>query len=174
MDRHRKPSLGAKCDGTASNFRYLYGAPEQGSASTCPQGDNDPGPHELELQIEPPFATVDFACRRLLMDPTLSARHIFEMLDGVCHIDLRPIYAGCCKGLGEHPTGGTNEGASLAVLLVSRLLADEHQCCRSRAFAEYGLRAQPKKRTAVARRCLATHRSKGFGCTRQVHQTPLC
>src|SRR5215475_14471830 len=137
MDRHYKPPLGAKCYGPASRFLYLHRTPEQSSASTCAQGDYNLWTHELELEIKPPFATVDLACRRLLMDPPPPARHVFEMLDGVCHVDLRPFHAGCCKGLGEHPPGGPYEGAPLPVLLVSRLLAYEHQRRRSRAFAEY-------------------------------------
>src|SRR5262249_999 len=161
VDRYHKPPLGAKCDRTPSSLLYLHGTPEQSATSTCPQGNYNLGAHELELEIEPPFATVDFVCRGLLMDPPLSARHIFEVLDGVCYVALRPLHAGRCKRLGEHPPGGPYEGASLAVLLVSRLLAYEHQCRGNRAFAEHSLRAQPIKRTARAQRCLSTHISQG-------------
>jgi hypothetical protein len=124
--------------------------PEQRSTRACAQGDYNLGADKLELQIEPPLATVDLACRGFLMDPPLSARHIFEVLDGVCHVDLRPIHARCCKSLDKHPPGGPYEGAPLAVLLVSRLLTYEHHVGGHRAFAEYRLRTQPIERTARA------------------------
>src|SRR5262245_55824108 len=159
MDCHHEPSLGTKSDGTASICLDFDGMTEQSSASASAQGDYNPRAHEFELEIEPPFATVDLARGGLLMDATLSARHIFEVLDGVGDVELRPIHADCRQSLGEDPTGGSYERAPLAILLVSRLLTDEHQCRRSRTFAKYRLRPQPIQRTARAQRGLVTNLS---------------
>src|SRR5262249_26358765 len=150
MDCHHEPSLGTKSDGTASICLDFDGMTEQSSASASAQGDYNPRAHEFELEIEPPFATVDLARGGLLMDATLSARHIFEVLDGVGDVDLRPIHADCRQSLGEDPTGGSYEKGPPAILLGSPLVTAEHQCRTRRTFATNRLPPPPTQRTARA------------------------
>ena len=60
------------------------------------------------------------------MDPALSARPPVEVLDHVRHVRERAVDAGLCHRLAEQLAGRADERLARAVLLVARLLADEH------------------------------------------------
>ena len=63
----------------------------------------------------------------------------FEMLDGVGDVDSRAVEIGFGHRAVEQLAGRADEGAAGEVLLVARLLADEHDASVGRAFAEHGL-----------------------------------
>jgi hypothetical protein len=60
------------------------------------------------------------------MDSTLSALFKLEVLNRVGDVDGGSIYAGLFQGLVEQATRGPDEWATLQILLVTRLLADEY------------------------------------------------
>jgi hypothetical protein len=61
------------------------------------------------------------------------------MLDSVGDINLVERELGLSQGGIEDPAGRTHEGMALQVLLVTRLLADEHEPGVQGALAEYDL-----------------------------------
>jgi hypothetical protein len=61
------------------------------------------------------------------------------VLDHVGHIGQLAVDAGLGEGLVEHAPGRADERASLPVLAVARLLADQHHLGGGGALAEHGL-----------------------------------
>ena len=90
------------------------------------------------------------------MDPPLAARLPLEVLDGIRQVDAASLDAGQLEDLVEDASGRPHERTSLLVLLVARLLPDEHHLSRRPAFAEDRLGARlPERARAAARRRLA-------------------
>ncbi len=76
--------------------------------------------------IEPPAAGGDLAAVRGLVQAALAAGLVLEVLHGVGHVGLAPLDPSLGQGPVQHPAGRTDEGLARQVLLVARLLADEH------------------------------------------------
>jgi hypothetical protein len=63
-----------------------------------------------------------------------------EVLYRICHVDAGSIDSGLLERRVEQLPGWTDEGMSGPILLIARLLADEHHIRRLGPFAEHGLR----------------------------------
>src|SRR5262245_54866147 len=81
----------------------------------------------FELRLEPGTAGDELRHARLLVDASLAARLPFEMLDGVRKVDLRAVDAGLAQRLIQDGPSGSDERSSGTILLIARLLTDEHE-----------------------------------------------
>ena len=80
------------------------------------------------------------------------------MLDRIGDVQLVARPAECLEGAIEQLACRPDEGSTLPILLVTRLLADEHQSRADRSFAPHGLRRVKSERTlATAGRGLSKH-----------------
>ena len=140
MDR-REDELGeGRVDRLAPLLRHPELAAEERLRSGRAQADEDARLDDLELGVEPRPARRHLSPRRLLMDAPLAARLPLEVLDGVRHVHRSAVDPDFRERLVEHPAGGADERPALLVLLVARLLADEHRVGIARPLAEDGLR----------------------------------
>ena len=76
------------------------------------------------------MARLDLLAVRLLVDPPLTSRRPFEMLDRIREVQLLAVETGFFEGVIEHPPGRADEGHAGQILLISWLLADEHRIGR--------------------------------------------
>lgn len=94
---------------------------------------------ELELGGQPRRAGHDLGAPRSLMDAAFAALGEPEVSDRVGEIQRLAVHA----DLGECPVqqvpGGADEGVTVEVLVIARLLADHDGVGRRRALAEHGL-----------------------------------
>ena len=92
-----------------------------------------------QLLLQPRAAGVDLEALRGLVDAAAAALLELEVLDGVRHVGLVARDAGRLEPLVELPAGRPHERLAGEVLLVARLLADEHHARPLQALAEDGL-----------------------------------
>jgi hypothetical protein len=83
----------------------------------------------------------------------------FEVLDGVRYVGVLARHAGRFERPVEQAPGRADEGQALLVLLVARLLADQHDARMRRAGAEHRLRRVRPERAGLA---LARFLAEGF------------
>lgn len=114
--------------------------------------DNKPWPDQREFPIEPPAAGLHLAAVWMFVEPALAALLVFEVLHRIGHISRAAVKSHLRERLIENASGGSDKGPANAVFLIARLLADQHDQRPDRAFAKYGLRRVPVKRTALAMR----------------------
>ena len=93
-----------------------------------------------DLGFEPLMAGVDLALRRGLVQPPLAAQLPFEVLYRIRDVEMLPVDASGLERAVEQPARRTDEGQALLVLLVARLLADQHDARVRVAGAEHRLR----------------------------------
>jgi diguanylate cyclase (GGDEF)-like protein len=103
-----------------------------------------------ELGLEPGTAGSHLRPVRLLVNPPLSARLPLEVLDRVRDIRVRAVDLGFGERLVEQPAGGADERPAGTILLVARLLADEHHVRGQRPFPEHRLRPDLPEMAAAA------------------------
>src|SRR5207244_6109867 len=96
--------------------------------------------HEGYLGVEPRMARPDLLRVRLLVDAALSLRRVLEMLDRIRDVDELAIDPRFFKRAVEQPPRRPDERPALKILLVTGLLADEHQFGFRFALAEDRLR----------------------------------
>ena len=89
--------------------------------------------------VDPPPARFDLAGLRLVVDAPFAALDELEMLDRIGDVDRRAVDPGLLERDVEQLPGRADERPSGEVLLVTRLLADEHDRGIQRTFAEHGL-----------------------------------
>src|SRR5438067_2064459 len=106
----------------------------------CTQCDDDARTNGADLALQPFVAGGHLALRRRLVNAPLTARLPAEMLDRVGQIEIGGRDAGLAKHVAQQLAGRTDEGLALLILLVARLLADQHQPRLVRAFAAHSLR----------------------------------
>src|SRR5690348_2483553 len=82
--------------------------------------------HDRELRLEPGAAGHLLGPARLRVDAPLPARLPLEVLDRVRDVDLPAVDPREIERLVEQAPRRPDERAALLVLLVARLLADEH------------------------------------------------
>ena len=92
-----------------------------------------------DLGVEPRPAGGDLGRVRLGVNPPLAARLPLEVLHRVGDVGLTPIDTGFLEGAIEQLAGRPDERPATQVLVVARLLTDEHDPRVSLAFAEDGL-----------------------------------
>ncbi len=76
------------------------------------------------------------------MDTPFPSGLPLEVLDRVCDLDLAARNAGVRERLVEYGAGRADERLALPILLVARLLADEHDVRTLRPGAEHHLRGR--------------------------------
>src|SRR5690242_19686380 len=131
--------------------RFAHEAARGGRA----ERHDDARPYDLDLVVEPEAADLDLARVGLLVEASLAARLILEMLHRIGDVDSRALDTGRFEGGIEDPAGGADEGAPGELLLIARLLADQHHMSVGRTLAEYGLsRVLVKVATGAAARLL--------------------
>src|SRR5690606_26600912 len=84
-----------------------------------------------------------------LVQASLAALDELEVLDRIGLVNLLSVDPGAVEMRVEHPAGGPDERASRQVLLVARLLADDHQFGLSRALAHDRLVVEKADRAAA-------------------------
>ncbi|OBH78330.1 hypothetical protein A5682_21205 [Mycobacterium mantenii] len=110
----------------------LRGHPKIGSQQRLcgggAQADDDLRSHHLDLGDQPGPARDDLGAARLLVDASLAAlAGELEVLDRVGLIDDVRIDAGVLQGAGQQSPRRPDERLAGAVLLVTGLLAHQHQ-----------------------------------------------
>lgn len=137
-------------------LRYSKVAAQQRLSRGRAQADDDSRLHQFNLNVEPRTARRNLERIRLLVNPALAAGLPLKVFDGVCHIGVAAIDAGFMQRLVEQSARRTDEGTSLQVFFVVRLLADEHDACLGLAFTEDGLcTTLPKITRAAILGCIA-------------------
>src|SRR5262245_37580433 len=97
--------------------------------------------------MKPRQARADLRPVRLVVDTALPAPIglPLEVLDGIRDVDVVPVDAGLVKRGIEQPAGRPDEGTAFPVLVVTGLLADQHDPSARRPLTEHGLgRALPE------------------------------
>lgn len=102
--------------------------------------DERAGLDERELRLEPETAGHRFRPARHVMDPPRPSGLPFEVLDRVRDVGGAAVDPGFVEGAVEQLRGRPDERRAGPVLLVARLLADEHHLARHLPLAEHGLR----------------------------------
>ena len=150
MDRGKHVRRQIGLDRLSTLLRHAEGAAEQRLRGGRAQANEDVGPDELQLGVQPRAAGGDLGPVRLRVDPALAARAPLEVLHRVRQVDARPVDTGFRERLVEQPSCRADERPALAILAVARLLADEHQLRVFRPFAEHGLRPDLPERAGSA------------------------
>jgi hypothetical protein len=120
---------------------------DEGLGGGAAEGDDDLGFDLEDFREDPGFAVMDFLAAGFVVEPSFAARigFPFEVFDGVGEIEVVAVEAGFLQGFVEQLPGGADEGATLEVLAVAGLFADEHDAGVAGAFASDGLgRAFPE------------------------------
>src|SRR5436190_17075235 len=103
-----------------------------------------------DFALEPCIASRHLALRRRLVNAALSTRFPAEMLDRIGQVEIGRRDAGFAQQPPQQLAGWTDEGLSLLILVVTRLLADEHQSRLAGAFAADPLRCTLPEIAAAA------------------------
>src|SRR3546814_16243823 len=96
------------------------------------------------------------------MEAPLAALRELEMLDRVGDVDLAAFDSGLVERAIEHPPRRADEGATGQILLIARLLADQHDRGADGAFAEHRLRRVLLERATRAALRLVAKRCPGW------------
>jgi hypothetical protein len=107
------------CDG--------HGSAQNRLRSRGSQADHDSRLQDRDLGLKPGLACYHFPHGWLLVEAALAAPYPFEMLDRVGDVNLLAGDAGLRQSLVEHPSRRSDKGTSLAIFLIARLLANQHQ-----------------------------------------------
>src|SRR5262249_13547092 len=124
-----------------------HGAVEQAARGGGSERDDELRFDQRALEIVPPSAALDLIGIRPLVQPAFSALLELEMLHRIGDEYLRAIEPRIHECAVEHATGRSDEWLAGEVLVVARLLADEHQWRRGRSFAGDDLGGVAIKRT---------------------------
>ena len=100
------------------------------------EADDDPRLDHLELCLQPGMAGLNLAGRRFRVESAFAAHLDAEVFHRVRDVNCAAIDAGRFERLVQKPTGRTDEGAALQVLLISRSLAHENQFACAGSFPE--------------------------------------
>ena len=119
----------------------------------CAQANQYLGLDYSQFGVKPRAASVNLRVARLLMNPSFSAliRRPFEMLHRIRDVYLAGINACLVQRLVQDFSGGSYKRTACPILLISGLLAHEHDSCFRSAFSEDGLRARLGEGASKAR-----------------------
>ena len=143
--------LSASCSVSAAQFRDGHHAAEQAARRARAERHDQLRLHDRALLLEPPFAALDLVGVRLLVQTALAARLELEMLHGIGDKCLSARNAGVGERAIEQSSGRPDERLAGEVLLVARLLADQHHACAAGALARHRLGGICVQRAAPAR-----------------------
>ena len=139
-------------------------AAEQRLCGGAAEGHHQPGPDQPELFSQPGIARPHLGGTGLLVKPALDQLlpHELEVLDGVGDVDLGAVDPRRLQPLVQQSPRGSYERPADAVLLVARLLPDEHHPGLRGALPEHGLcGVDPEVAAAALLRGLAELRQSG-------------
>jgi hypothetical protein len=139
MDRGKDESRERRRDELAAARGDPELTPEERLRGRRTEADDRTRLHERDFRVEPRAARADFVRVRFLVNAPLAARLPFEMLDDVRDVDAPAVDAGFDERAVEEFPGRAHEWMPAQILFVPRLLADQHQLRRRRAFTENGL-----------------------------------
>ena len=129
-----------------------------------PERNDDGGPDQLQLQLDPRPAGPDVGGGGSLVEPPLSARAPAEVLHDIRDEDLLAIDAGRFERLVEDASGRSDEDVTVDVLAIARLLAREEEPGIPWPLAEDGLcRPFPELARSASGRGEASGRKAGAG-----------
>ncbi len=104
---------------------------------------------EIELCLQPPVAGSYLLAVGSLVDTSLAAAAVLEVLDRIGHIHLGTVDSGLRKRTVKQCAGGPHEWSALTILAVAGLLTYEHHRCSRRALPEDGLSRVAPQRTGT-------------------------
>lgn len=100
--------------------------PKTDCAAVAPRQTIYRGFHQRDFSFQPGPARLQFSAIRLLVNAPLAAFFELEVFDGIRNVDCRSIDACVVEGPIEKAASRSDEGLTLAVFFVARLLADEN------------------------------------------------
>jgi hypothetical protein len=121
-----------------------------GAPRCCVRRNDRPRTDQAEFVVEPGAAGGGFAGGRFLVDPAGApgATLPLEVLNRIGDVDLGSLDPGRRQRAVEDDARRADKGVTLAVLLIARLLADEHERRMRRPLAKHGLGC-PRPEVAV-------------------------
>ena len=150
MDRRRDRVGEIRVDKPAPVLRYPELPAEQGLRRGGAEEDEHSRLDDRDFGLEPWPARGDLRPGWFLVNAALALGLPPEVFHRVRHVGRRAIDPGFLERLVQQPSGGAHEGLSRSVLVVTRLLADEHHPGRLRALSEDSLGAELPEVAAVA------------------------
>jgi L-alanine-DL-glutamate epimerase-like enolase superfamily enzyme len=123
---------------------------QQGLCGRRAEQNQRPRAHHLELGPQPRQTGRYLPAVWTLVNPALTPRLVAEMLDHVGDVDIVMRDARSLQAAVEDAAGGADERMALNVLLVPRLLTDQHQARVLRTLAHHGLRGTFPEVTGAA------------------------
>src|SRR5262249_26835998 len=129
---------------------HLEGPAQQSLGGGGAEGDDDARPDEGDLGVEPGAAGRDLRRVRLGVNAPLAARLPPEVLGDGRDVGAPEGGAGSARRPVEQLAGRAHERAAGPVLLIPRLLADQHRLRAGAPLAEDRLRPGPPQRAGAA------------------------
>ena len=131
----------ARCPGRAVLehavvLRQSEVATEEDLSRGRPEANDDFGPHDRDLGLEPAAACMDLECVWLRVKAAFAAWLPLEVLHRVREVDLLARDLCLVERLVEEHARWADERTADEILAIPGLLADEHHRSRGRAFAE--------------------------------------
>src|SRR5579864_5647694 len=116
------------------------------------QANKDLRSHNSQFGVEPRAASLNFGVARLFVNAPFApfGRRPLEMFHHVRHVYFCSINASLDEGLIQEFPRRPNKRMTSPILLISRLLADEHDLSRRGSFTEDGLSSVPPEVTGLA------------------------
>src|SRR5688572_473317 len=139
MDRRDNPRRGRARNNLTALLHQLEAGAEHRLRSGGAETDDNRRLHGAQLRFQPRAARLHFRRTRLLVDAPLATRLPLEVFYGVGDIHLIARDAGVGKRLVEQRARGPDKRLPLPVLLIARLLADEHHPRALRPCPEHDL-----------------------------------
>src|SRR6185312_6079555 len=150
MHRHKHGLSVRRRKGPPSLPRYRDLTAEHSAGAAAAQKDKQFGAQLNPFDIQPEPADRDLFGIGRLMDAAASARGEFEVLDGVGDVDRAAIDPGLLHRAIQHLAGRAYERPADDILLISRLLAHEHDLRAGRSLPEHRLRRRLEQCAAPA------------------------
>src|SRR5438552_86278 len=168
---------GARCslsDGVSGSSPMASLTSRQNSSTTPPrphhrlggsraEQDDQARPDHLDLRFQPGPAGTHLPGVWLLVQPALPPPGPAKVLDGVGDVDAPAVDAGLLQTPLQQLARRADKGLALKVLMIARLLADQHQPSMFGALAEHRLGRVGPKVAGLARggRLLQLHDAAG-------------
>ena len=153
--------------GRAARFCDAHRLAQHGPRRTRSQRQHQLGLHQRAFCFQPPATRVDLlGCRGLVQSP-LAALDKFEMLHRIGDIGCATVNI-CQLQIGvKHLPCWPHERPPCPVLLITRLLAHDHQCGVARPLAHHGAGTQFSNRAQGAICDAMLYRIERFGLFRK-------
>src|SRR5918992_3135865 len=139
--------------------------PEQGLRGRGAERDDDSRLDQPDFLLKPGATRPDLPCAGFLVQPAAPLDNDkLEMLDRIGHVHLTAVYSCLLQPCVEQPSSRTDERMTLSVLLITGLLAYQHDLCFPRTFTKDSLRrVHPEITPSAGSRRLTQRRQRGPG-----------